>query len=76
MKSSFKISLILIYLITISSVTEVNAQAMLRGNPSLENFIGSPGMWVISIGIIVLIAFVLFVRKKTKMIPESIRKTS
>ncbi len=75
MKSRLRISFILT-LLTIFLGINANAQESLKGNASLENFIGSPGMWVISIGIIVLIAFVLFVRKKTKMIPESIRKTS
>ncbi len=76
MKGRFRISLILSFMIAIFTSSNANAQAMLKGNPSLENFIGSPGMWVITTGVILLIVFVLFIRKKTKMIPESIRKKS
>ena len=56
------------------SATDANAQAMLQGNPSWANFIGSPGMWVITAGVLILIAFVLVMRKGLKLIPEPVRK--
>lgn len=76
MKKKSFISSIFTVLIIIISAVDASAQAMLKGNPSLDNFIGSPGMWVIFTGIIVLVACVLFMRKNSKLIPEAVRKTS
>lgn len=61
-------------MVAIFSGNDVVAQPVLQGNPSLTNFIGSPGMWVIVIGVILMIAFILFIRRKTKMIPEPVGK--
>lgn len=54
--------------------TQVNAQAELQGNPSLHNFVGSPGMWIVGIGAIVLTAFVIAMRKNAKLLPGSIKR--
>lgn len=76
MKKKSIITSIFTLIIAIFSGMEANAQATLKGNPSLDNFIGSPGMWIITTGLVLMIVFILFVRKRTKMIPEPVRKKS
>ena len=74
MKKKSIFASVFILILAMFSGIQANAQAMLQGNPSLENFIGSPGMWVIVLGILAMILFVVFVRRKTKAIPEQVIK--
>lgn len=53
------------------SVITANAQPMLKGGPSFANFIGSPGMWVITAGVVLLIIIALLLNKKNnKLQPQ------
>ena len=74
MKNKSIVLSVLIFIIAAFSGVNANAQAMLQGNPSMENFIGSPGMWVITTGVILMIVFILLVRKIKKLIPEPVLK--
>ena len=74
MKSKSIFLSIFTLMLAVFSGVDASAQAMLKGNPSMENFIGSPGMWVITLGVIFMVIFILFIRRKTKMIPEPVRK--
>lgn len=72
-KVSIIISMIFIVTACFSGI-EAAAQPVLQGSPSFDNFVGSPGMWVIGISVILVAAIALFIRRKRKLQPEPLRK--
>ena len=71
MKKEAIVLSVLILAAAIFSGVDAHAQAVLQGHPSLNNFIGSPGMWVIAIGIVLMIILVTYRKRKAKITQDT-----
>ncbi len=73
MKKKLIIPAVFFAMIAVLSGNVVAAQPMLQGRPSVDNFIGSPGMWVIAVAVVLFTAMLIVMKKKTKLRPQEIK---
>lgn len=59
-------SFILSIVIICFSALTLQAQPMLQGSPSLNNFIGSPGMWMVAGAVFLIVLLFVVLNKKQK----------